>query len=152
MVGRSRIECNHASTLVQSDFRISANERQHPRQTQGSEGACGNSGYRRTSLRLLKILASVVATGRIKGAAAMVKQNGDPPPTDSPRGCGVGGQPSLDQALRKALSGTTRSPVLVECCPVLGSCSTVACWPSQSLVTSTVFPSGNSSASWCAFC
>src|SRR5262245_6442508 len=48
--------------------------------------ASGNASYRRTSLRLLKILASVVATGRIKGAAAMVKQNGDPPPTATPQG------------------------------------------------------------------
>src|SRR5215471_3146944 len=30
-----------------------------------------------------------------------------------------------------------------------GNCSTVACWPSHSRVSSTVSPSGNSSASWC---
>ncbi len=31
-----------------------------------------------------------------------------------------------------------------------GSCNTVACWPSHSRVTGTIWPSGNSSASWWA--
>jgi hypothetical protein len=30
-----------------------------------------------------------------------------------------------------------------------GNCSTVACWPSHSRASRTIFPSGNSSASWC---
>src|SRR5215470_4422541 len=34
-------------------------------------------------------------------------------------------------------------------CGEAGSCSTVACWPSHRRVSSTVSPSGNSSASWC---
>src|SRR5262249_61456016 len=34
-------------------------------------------------------------------------------------------------------------------CGEAGSCSTLACWPSHRRVSSTVSPSGNSSASWC---
>src|SRR6516162_6422639 len=41
-----------------------------------------------------------------------------------------------------------RSPAVTGCGEA-GSCSTVACWPSHRRVSSTVSPSGNSSASWC---